>query len=106
MDESGIKALLIKYKYPVIMLVVAAAFLLFPSKTDEKEYSSEPDLYFQQMLGLSQGVGRAMVVISENGVVVSCDGASDAKVRLDIIQAVSSYTGFGSDKITILKMEN
>jgi len=27
------------------------------------------------------------------------------KVRLDIIHAVSSYTGFSSDKITILKME-
>ena len=56
------------------------------------------------MLSCTNGVGRAEVIASECGVVVVCDGAEDAKVRLDIIRAVSSYTGFASDKITILKM--
>ena len=44
------------------------------------------------------------MIVSENGVVVVCRGAEDAKVRLDIIRAIGSYTGFGSDKITVLKM--
>ena len=44
------------------------------------------------------------LLISESGVVVVCQGAENARVRLDIIRAVSSYTGFTSDKITILKM--
>jgi hypothetical protein len=43
-------------------------------------------------------------LLSDNGVVVVCDGAENAKVRLDIIRAISSYTGFTSGKITILKM--
>ena len=31
-------------------------------------------------------------------------GAENAAVKLDIIRAISSYTGFGSDRITILKL--
>ena len=56
------------------------------------------------ILSSSDGVGEAKVLISDSGVVVVCTGADDASVRLDIIRAVGSYTGFGADKITILKM--
>jgi hypothetical protein len=56
-------------------------------------------------LSQTQGVGKAQVLISDSGVVVACAGAANASVRLDIIRAVSSYTGFGSDKITILKLK-
>ena len=51
-----------------------------------------------------EGVGEAQVIISDNGVVVVCRGAENAAVRLDIIRAISAYTGFGSDRITILKL--
>ena len=56
------------------------------------------------VLSACEGVGEVKVIISEEGVVVVCEGANDAKVRLDIIRAVSSYTGFGTDRITVLKM--
>ena len=59
-----------------------------------------------ELLSKTQGVGKAQVLISESGVVVACSGASNASVRLDMIRAVSAYTGFGSDKIIILKLRN
>lgn len=39
------------------------------------------------------------------GAVVVCQGADRASVKLDIIRAVSSLTGLGSDKITVIKMK-
>lgn len=105
MAKSTIKDFFEKYKYPLIMLAVASLLLLVPSKEEDIGVSPREDIQLQDILSSSQGVGRAMMVISENGVVISCDGAGDAKVRLDILRAVGSYTGFGSDKITILKME-
>lgn len=39
------------------------------------------------------------------GALVVCEGADSAAVRLSIIQAVSSLTGLGSDKITVIKMK-
>lgn len=39
------------------------------------------------------------------GAVVVCQGADSASVRLNIIQAVSSLTGLGSDKISVIKMK-
>ena len=39
------------------------------------------------------------------GAVVVCDGADRAAVRLSVINAVSSLTGLGSDKITVVKMK-
>lgn len=39
------------------------------------------------------------------GAVIVCQGADRASVRLDIIRAVSSLTGLGSDKIIVIKMK-
>ena len=39
------------------------------------------------------------------GAVVVCQGADSAAVRLNIVRAVSSLTGLGSDKITVVKMK-
>ena len=39
------------------------------------------------------------------GAVVVCEGADSAAVRLNIVRAVSSLTGLGSDKITVVKMK-
>lgn len=38
------------------------------------------------------------------GAVVVCDGADDAKAKLAVVSAVESYTGLGSDQITVMKM--
>ena len=42
---------------------------------------------------------------SDEGVAVVCEGASSARVRLDVVKAVSAYTGLGSDRIEVLGME-
>lgn len=93
-----------KFKYPLIILIVGVVLMLIPGKSTYLNTPSGTDEPLKTVLSCTSGVGRAEVIASECGVVVVCDGAEDAKVRLDIIRAVSSYTGFASDKITILKM--
>lgn len=78
--------------------------MLIPT-SENKEYTfSKNDSLVSQILSSVDGVGDALVLISDKGVVVVCQGADNAKVKLEIINAVSSYTGYSSDKITILKM--
>ena len=89
-------------KIPLLVLAVGLLLLLMPSGS-KKEAETDSDSDLQSILSSARGVGQAQVLISDNGVVVVCDGADDAGVKLDILRAVGSYTGFGSDKITILK---
>lgn len=39
------------------------------------------------------------------GALVVADGADSAAVKLDLVNAVSSLTGLGADKITVIKMK-
>lgn len=93
-----------KFKYPLIVLVLGVILMLMPTKSNAASTANTADSPLQAVLTRTKGVGEAAVIVSDNGVVVVCEGADNAKVRLDILLAVSSYTGFGSDKITILKM--
>ena len=102
---NRLKELLGKYKYLPLLLALAAVLILAPSGGNTRESSpGEESELLQTILSCSQGVGEARALISENGVVIVCTGADSAAVRLDILKAVKSYTGFGSDKITILMM--
>lgn len=90
-------------KYPLLVLTIGLLLILFPSKKETADdYSADRGL--SQLLSMAEGVGEAEVLISEHGVLVICEGASDAAVKLDILRAVGSYTGFGSDRITILRL--
>ena len=93
-----------KFKYPLLVLILGIILMLLPSRSAEVSSANEKDELMQRILSCSDGVGEAQVIISDNGVVVVCRGADNARVRLEIIQAVSTYTGFASDKITVLKM--
>lgn len=106
MDKKMLLALLEKWKLPLLILLAGLALILMPTEAEREESVYEPQGALAQLLSETQGVGKAQVLISESGVVVACQGAKNAAVRLDIIRAVSSYTGFGSDKITILKLRN
>lgn len=103
-EPTKIASTLEKFKYPLIVLILGVVLMLIPGKDSALTASGDSDNPLEAVLSCTSGVGRAEVIVSESGVVVVCDGAGDAKVRLDIIRAVSSYTGFASDKITILKM--
>ncbi len=105
--SEGLKAKaekLEKFKYPLVVLVIGVALMLLPTGSFQAEEAESRDEQMALILSQTEGVGEARVLISESGVVVACTGAENARVRLDIIRAVSSYTGFASDKITILKM--
>ena len=92
-----------KYKYPVLILILGLVLMLIPSGGTSSG-KAEGDNKIEQMLSCTQGVGEAKVLVSETGVVVVCRGANNPSVRLEIINAISAYTGFTSDRITVLKM--
>lgn len=105
--EEKIRELLRKYRYPLLILLLGVVLMLLPSGKSAAQVPTEErsgDYRLQEILSSTEGVGEARVLISESGVVVVCRGADSAKVRLDILRAVSAYTGFGSDRITILKL--
>ena len=95
--------LLERFRYPLLMLIVGVFLMLLPTGRSVNP-AAEGDSSLKEILSSASGVGRTEVLVSDSGVVVVCQGADAAHVRLDIIRAVHSYTGFGSDKITILKM--
>lgn len=51
------------------------------------------------------GLIRQIIPPTYLGAIIVCQGADSAAVRLSIVQAVSSVTGLGSDRITVLKMK-
>ena len=103
---SELKKLIEKIKYPLLILAVGIVLLLFPSGQKNSDVSEDAESKLLSMvLSESEGIGEAKILISKNGVIVVCSGADNALVRLNIIRAVKSYTGFGSEKITILKLE-
>ncbi len=91
-------------KYPLLMLALGLLLLLLPGKKESTVSEIGTDQLLQQTLARTDGIGEAWVITSENGAVVVCRGAENAKARLDIIRAVNAYTGFPSDRITVLKM--
>ena len=93
-----------KYKAPLLVLLLGIVLMLIPTGSGRAVPLPEESERLALVLSETKGVGESRVLLSENGVVVVCAGAENAAVRLDIIRAVSSYTGFGSDRITILKL--
>ena len=96
-----------KYRYPLLILLLGVALMLLPTGSSAAQSEGETDseeIRLQILLSSVEGVGETRVLLSDSGVVVACRGADSAQVRLEILRAVGSYTGFGSDKITILKL--
>lgn len=93
-----------KYRIPALILALGLVLMLLPGLSRKEQAAAGPEEKLQAVLCETCGVGEARVLISDTGVVIICAGADDPRVRLDILRAVGSYTGFGSDKITVLKM--
>ena len=102
--KTKLASYLPKLRLPLLILIAGLFLMLLPAGSHDTVVPEEPGERMQEILSNTRGVGRAMVLISENGVVVACTGAEDPQVRLDIIRAIGSYTGFGSDRITVLKL--
>ena len=103
-DMSSFPARLEKYKYPLLILLIGLALLLIPGTEKQSAPVNGAQEELAALLSRVQGVGEARVLISDSGVVIACSGAANAAVRLDMIRAVAAYTGFGSDRIIILKL--
>ena len=126
-DHGALAKALAKNKYVLLVLCVGLGLLLLPRR------SAETGLYASSaaapaatgmpmaasgipldaecgriaaLLRCVRGVGEAEVLLSANGCVVACAGADSPAVRLDVTNAVAAYTGLGSDKICIVKMNS
>lgn len=55
--------------------------------------------------GLETPLAEQEIYPTFQGALVLCQGADDAAVRLDIVNAISGLTGLGADKITVIKMK-
>ena len=104
----------------LLFLVLALVLMLLPSGRDkekdtvqsqgsELESSGIPldteSARLSEFLSLMEGVGEARVLLSAEGAVILCEGADNSSVRLYVTNAVSVYTGLGSDKIRIIKLK-
>lgn len=92
------------YKYVILVAVVGLLLLLWPSGQDLGAEGGE-EQRVAELLTRMEGVGKASVLLSENGAVIVCEGGESASVRLHVTQAVRSYTGLGADQIVIFNME-
>ena len=98
-----------KYKYLLLLLLMGLLLFLWPTGggggAEPDEGRTESEARLEAVLTEISGAGRVSVLYSDEGVAVVCEGAESAQVRLDIVNAVSAYTGFGSDRIKVLSME-
>ncbi|MDO4815386.1 MAG: hypothetical protein Q4A83_02120 [Bacillota bacterium] len=94
-----------KYRFLILAAALGIVLLLLPSCSSEKVADTGDEERLERILESTDSVGKASVLLSENGVVVVCEGADSADVRLTVIKAVSAFTGFTTDKIQILKLD-
>ena len=94
------------YKYPLLILLLGVMLLLLPGgiRSPTAEAAAGERDAFSELVSRAEGVGDCAAALTEHGAVIVCEGAEDPQVRLALLQAVRSYTGLASDRITILKM--
>ncbi len=119
LDLGAAAKALAKNKYVLAVLVLGLVLLLLPRAAGTNGTASGAGAPLEasgipldtessrlaELLSRIDGVGDAAVLLSERGAVVVCAGAENAQVRLAVTNAVSAYTGLGSDKITVMKMK-
>ena len=116
-DESTTQHILEKNKVFLLILLLGAALLILPGREGavqrgpgEKAQFDDDEEKLCAVLEQIEGCGRVYVLLrqereGDGGAVVVCDGAESASVTLEIVRAVSAYTGLGSNRIIVLKME-
>jgi len=81
--------------------------LLSVEGSQERELASDEDGYLVVSAGsgVQQAVDRRQVYPRYVGAVVVCQGADSSGVRLELTRAVAAFTGLGSDRIVVIKMD-
>ncbi len=95
-----------RWRYALLVAAAGLLLLLWPAGGSGQENSAEgaEEARLASLLEAMEGVGRTQVRLSENGAAVVCQGADSPTVRLDVTEAMRCYTGLGSDRIVIFKM--
>ena len=96
------------FRYVLLIALVGAALLLWPTGAQREKQADEAsaeETRIAAVLTQIEGVGRTQVLLSENGAVIVCEGASDPSVRLAVTQAVRCYTGLGAHEVVIFKSD-
>lgn len=97
----------------LLAAVAGAILLMLPTGKTESagaRFDTEEEKLAEVLSG-TEGAGRVKVLLREErggeyrGVVVVCEGADRAEVRLRLVKAVSAFTGLGANEIIVLKME-
>lgn len=114
--EHGIGRILVKNRAVLLVLALGLILLLLPvdgGAEDTPGAGAEFDTEEEKLCAVLEqirGCGRVYVLLRQDrdgfrGAVVVCDGAGSARVSLEIVRAVSAYTGLGSDRIIVLEMK-
>lgn len=117
-SEKRLGVLLEKNRAAILVLLLGIALLMLPSGKKATASGPGEDAQFDTeeeklcaVLEQIEGCGRVYVLLRQDrngfgGAVVVCDGAESASVSLEVVRAVSAYTGLGSNKIIVLKMKS
>lgn len=77
----------------------------------QRQTGSEEETLRQETVLYAAGSGQQSALIQQvqapvyQGAIILCQGAGNPEVKLALVEAVSSITGLGADRITVVKMQ-
>lgn len=92
-----------------VMLSVSSGSELELAQDVTAQKETESSSRKTQTIVLGVGSGRQEIVVTKSvypritGALVVCEGAGNASVRLDLVNAVGALTGLSADKISVVK---
>ena len=69
-----------------------------------KESDTQKDVIYQEENGEKKPITQKTIMPKIEGTIITAEGAGDANVKENIIQAVSAATGLASHKIQVFQM--
>ena len=112
--KSVLSSMLQKKSVMIVLLAAGLLLLLWPRSSGgtagkNEDVSTTEEKRLCAVLSKIDGVGEVYALLSEEpnrrgeytGAVVVCSGARLPDIRLRIIQAVSAFTGLGSNRIIV-----
>lgn len=114
--KSVLSSMLQKKSVLIVLLAAGLLLLLWPKSSSgsgtagmNEDVSTTEEKRLCAVLSKIDGVGEVYALLSEEpnrrgeyaGAVVVCSGARSSDIRLRVIQAVSAFTGLGSNRIIV-----
>ena len=113
--KSALSSILQKKSVLIFLLAAGLLLLLWPKSSGSGSAEKNEDVFTTEekrlcaVLSKIDGVGNVYALLSEEpnrrgeytGAVVVCSGAGSPDTRLRVIQAVSAFTGLGSNRIIV-----